>query len=643
MRGAFERAGALRSAEEVVRRGLRAAGEVLAEGGMPRLEAQGKLIRPLVALAGASGFVDDRFWAAVAALQLAHEASLVHDDIIDAARERRGRPTVVASQGVTRALVAGDHLLTASYRAAALTGSLPFVAAFARAVERTVAGEVMQGSLTGERLDAEAQHAIIAGKSGELFACALATAKLLDGRGAAAEEELGRRIGIVYQRVDDLLDYLPHAATGKPALSDYRQRHWTWPLDLLPEVSFDLDPDDVAARFCRRPDQGEPPLGVAVSRMRSEIEELQSDLRMHFGEVAVLDAMLNEWRMAIDSAAQHRDSRDDRGRVRVEPADAAGWPPAPGDAASWMRAFSNGSRSFRFAATLFPPAERRRVAGIYTFCRYTDDLVDRAEGMAVEEIERRLDRWLALSRAAWEGHSTGVPLLDVVMPDAAAAGVSFQHIADLVEGMRMDLRPRCYPDLADLRVYTYRVASVVGLWLTESFGVRDESVLDRAATLGHAMQLTNILRDVGEDLEAGRLYLPLTMLEERGLDRSALEAMARRVPISDEYRDLIEALMTTAESWYRQAFTAIPALPLSFQLPVATAAHIYRGIHQGIRRNGHDNLRRRARTSGLDKLRLATTGLLALRRVRRAGMAVHLTASNSHASERAPVAEGSGR
>jgi phytoene synthase len=148
--------------------------------------------------------------------------------------------------------------------------------------------------------------------------------------------------------------------------------------------------------------------------------------------------------------------------------------------------------------------------------------------------------------------------------------------------------------------------------------VHDPAVLDRAAALGHAMQLTNILRDVGEDLEAGRVYLPAETLRAAGLDLSDLIRMRTKGMAHSGYPAMIEALMAEADSAYAFAFAAIPALPRFFQRPVAVAADVYRGIHDVIRRNGYDNMTRRARTTRAAKVRLAAGALWRLRRIGRA-------------------------
>src|SRR5699024_2072018 len=147
------------------------------------------------------------------------------------------------------------------------------------------------------------------------------------------------------------------------------------------------------------------------------------------------------------------------------------------------------SKSFRFASRFFPGAELSSVAHVYAFCRVTDDLVDRND---VATGERLLDEWMTLARSAYDRSPTGIQFLDRAMSEMRLRGIRFDYARDLAEGMRMDLRGERYNTLADLHVYTYRVASVVGLWLTELAGVRDEQTLLHAESLGHAMQLTNI-------------------------------------------------------------------------------------------------------------------------------------------------------
>jgi phytoene synthase len=260
------------------------------------------------------------------------------------------------------------------------------------------------------------------------------------------------------------------------------------------------------------------------------------------------------------------------------------------------------SRSFRFAARFLPDAQARQVAEIYAFCRLTDDLVDEAKGVGVDEMDERLLQWEALAFQAYQGISTGIPMLDVPLRRMGESGVPIQYALELIEGMRMDVRPRLYANLGELEVYTYRVAGVVGQWLTELVGIRNPWVLARAADLGHAMQLTNILRDVGEDLGRGRVYLPVDALARHGFEpyNFSSEWGGKSLP-PPAYGALMEDLMAAAERRYRMAFLGIPSLPAFFQRPSLVSALVYREIHASLRRNGYDNFRLRAHSSATAK------------------------------------------
>ena len=269
------------------------------------------------------------------------------------------------------------------------------------------------------------------------------------------------------------------------------------------------------------------------------------------------------------------------------------------------------SRSFRFSASMMARDDRARVARVYAWCRYTDNLVDGDVGSAL--AERRLATWLDRSQEAYEGRDCGIPLVNHVMTEMAERAIPFAYARDLVRAMQSDLQFATFADLDALRVYMYRAAGVVGRWLTELHGVDDSWMLDRATALGNAMQLTNILRDVGEDLARGRVYLPVAELCRHGLSLSALSAIHRGArPIDDAYRSLMEELMSAADEDYELADAALPYLPRSFGRAAAVASAVYRGIHREIRRNDYDNFTRRAYTSGSRKIALALGALASL-------------------------------
>jgi phytoene synthase len=586
--------------------------------------------------------LDHRFWAGALAVEMVHEASLLHDDILDEAPQRRGRPTMAAAVGVGPALVLGDHLLTSAYRAAADTGSNDFLKVFIRAVERTVAGEIAQERSQG-RILAETEYLRnITWKSGELFGSAFTLAPTLLGIGSAeAAAELGARFGRLYQMVDDFLDYCPAADRGKVPLQDYRQKKWTWPLGLIGVRDFEISDREVLARlFTPTAASERSPMEEGAGRMEREFQLLLQDLAGEGFETEELADLLHGWQHLLHGVAEReKEARRASSRpmgaeeaVATSTVSAAKNPrPSTGSALHWdlkaaaaplettegrLAYFGHHAKSFRFASRLFPQDELERVAGVYAFCRFTDDLVDEVAHEDADLAAARLTTWLELAGRAYRKEATGIVLLDEVMGEMRKARVPFHYAEELVEGMRMDLEITSYPTLEDLRVYSYRVASVVGGWLTELFGVHDPWVLERAYALGHAMQLTNILRDVGEDLSRGRVYLPQDLMEKHGVDVGLLESGARRngslgIP---GYRDLLETLIAEAEADYTKAFEAIPSLPSFFQGPVAVAASVYRGIHREIRKNGYDNLNLRASTSLFRKVNLGAAGFLALRR-----------------------------
>lgn len=280
--------------------------------------------------------------------------------------------------------------------------------------------------------------------------------------------------------------------------------------------------------------------------------------------------------------------------------------------------FSHHSKSFSFAAALFPAEERELVSGVYAFCRMTDDFVDEAQDEPIEQIEARLGLWMSITRAAYERQASGIPWLDEVMGASARAGVPFELIEELVEGVRMDLGQVALQTVDELNLYAYRVASVVGIWMCYLFGVKDAWTHERAAALGRAMQITNILRDVGEDLQNDRIYLPADLLQKHGITALDLTIMQVNGEILPAYRRLIDELMSMAEQHYEKAWAGIIELPESFGKVISVAAEVYRGIHRGILRNGYDNFHYRAYTSFREKTWLGLQGHLRLARRKRA-------------------------
>jgi phytoene synthase len=257
-------------------------------------------------------------------------------------------------------------------------------------------------------------------------------------------------------------------------------------------------------------------------------------------------------------------------------------------------------KTFHLMARLLGPARGSDIAALYGFARVADDLVDVPTlGVGPAQVRKQLEDMLAELRRAAAGDAVS-PRFAALGETVRRHGLPFEPFDDLVAGLLMDLDAARYRTFEDLALYCYRVAGTVGLMITPVAGFRAGTpALEHAKTLGTAMQLTNILRDVGEDLSIGRVYLPDEDLERFGLSRADLEA--RRV--DDRFRALMEFEIRRARALYDDGMRLIPLLSdargrIAFQF----AVDAYSGILEKIRANGHDVFRMRASLSFTEKL-----------------------------------------
>jgi phytoene synthase len=246
-----------------------------------------------------------------------------------------------------------------------------------------------------------------------------------------------------------------------------------------------------------------------------------------------------------------------------------------------------GSKSFYFATRFFPAHLAKAAHAVYWFCRHTDDLVDEAPSKEVGEAQ--LEAWQEALLAAWTAGTSSNTILRVFVETAHRHGIPLEYPMDLIEGMRMDLRDTQYRTFEELRVFCYRVASVVGLMMCHVIGFREPAPA-HAIDLGYALQLTNILRDVGEDLGRGRIYLPHEEMQQFGYTAEDL-----RQGIRDErFRLLMEFQIARAERYYESAKPGIRLLHSDGRFAVRVAADVYRGILKEIVDNDFDVFHRRA-------------------------------------------------
>ncbi len=267
------------------------------------------------------------------------------------------------------------------------------------------------------------------------------------------------------------------------------------------------------------------------------------------------------------------------------------------------------AKSFYFSSITLPPHKKEAAYAIYAFCRYADDLVDHAvdaeaAAVAIGRVGREFDRIVA-------GEAKELAFAPAFAWAVARFGIPRQLFLELVRGVSMDLGPVRIADWEGLREYCYYVASVVGLMMSRIFELEDRKEEARAIDLGLAMQLTNICRDVREDYERGRIYLPANELSRFGVTEDHL-AEGR---VDTRFRDFMRFQIERARQYYRASETGIVALAQDgSQFTVWLMRYVYAGILDEIERQGYDVFRRRAATGTSQKFKLAIRAWRACRR-----------------------------
>jgi len=261
------------------------------------------------------------------------------------------------------------------------------------------------------------------------------------------------------------------------------------------------------------------------------------------------------------------------------------------------KAAQSGS-SFYYSFLFLPPERRRAITALYAFCREVDDVVDECADAQLARV--KLAWWRAELAGTYEGKPSH--LVTQSLAEAARAfNLPQELLAEIIDGMEMDLLHNRYADFKALHLYCYRVASVVGLLAAEIFGYEDRHTLKYAHDLGLAFQLTNIIRDVGEDARRGRIYLPADELDRFGV--SAEDILHART--SDAFHRLMEFQIERAEAYYEQAFAQLPAQDRRAQRPGLVMAAIYRTLLREIRRDGCRVLDRHMALTPIRKLWIA--------------------------------------
>ncbi|MDQ7817001.1 MAG: presqualene diphosphate synthase HpnD [Melioribacteraceae bacterium] len=251
--------------------------------------------------------------------------------------------------------------------------------------------------------------------------------------------------------------------------------------------------------------------------------------------------------------------------------------------------------SFYYAFSLLSPQKRDAMNAVYAFCRKTDDIVD--ESHEPDDLKyEKLRKWRIEFEKALTGRSD-YPLLNKVATIIRQFNIPLEHFYELIVGMEMDLQRKRYLSFDDLVEYCYRVASTVGLMCIEIFGYKNKSTRDYAVNLGLAMQLTNIIRDVGKDAVYGRIYIPQDDLIK--FNYSENELLAKQY--NPNFRSLMSFEAERAKDYFNKANQSLYFEDKPSMFPARAMQHIYSRLLQKIERSDYDVLNNHIKISKVEK------------------------------------------
>jgi 15-cis-phytoene synthase len=262
-----------------------------------------------------------------------------------------------------------------------------------------------------------------------------------------------------------------------------------------------------------------------------------------------------------------------------------------------QKAAASGS-SFYYSFLFLPPERRRAITALYAFCREVDDVVDEASDPQVAAA--KLAWWRAELAQLFAGNPQH-PVTRALAPFLEKFSLSGERLGEIIDGMEMDLRQSRYLDWPALEAYCHRVAGVVGLLAAGIFGYREPRTLEYARKLGIAFQLTNIIRDVGEDARKNRVYLPIADLQRFGVPASDI-LQAKDTPA---FHELMRFEAARARAYYAEAMADLPAADRRAQRPGLMMAAIYRALLEEIEGDGFRVLSRRTSLTPLRKFWIA--------------------------------------
>jgi phytoene synthase len=261
------------------------------------------------------------------------------------------------------------------------------------------------------------------------------------------------------------------------------------------------------------------------------------------------------------------------------------------------KAAASGS-SFYYSFLFLPPEQRKAITALYAFCREVDDIVDECSDTNIARI--KLQWWRDSMAQTFDGHPQH-PVQKALASAIEQYNLPLEYFLEIIDGMEMDLQQSRYANFKDLNLYCYRAASVVGLMAAEIFGYQDRRSLKYAHNLGMAFQLTNILRDVREDAERNRIYIPLDELERFSV--SEQDILQHRN--SDNMKALLQHQAQRAHQYYDLAFEELPEQDRYSQRSGLIMATIYLNTLKAIEKDNYPVLDARVSLTPIHKLWLA--------------------------------------
>ena len=264
------------------------------------------------------------------------------------------------------------------------------------------------------------------------------------------------------------------------------------------------------------------------------------------------------------------------------------------------------ARSFHFASRFLPRHKRRAIFALYDYCRYADNMVDLRGAQPLQQVREELAALDTMVRALHDGDTPDDPRWLALHDTFRRQEIPLAPLTDLLVGVAMDLEPVEFEDFATLHQYSRLVAGGVGLMLGPILGAPSDEFTEPGVGLGVAMQLTNVLRDVGEDLDRDRVYLPRQELERFGLDRAAL---ARR-QVTPAFVELMQFQVARARRYYANADAVVRLFPADgSRLAVRLMQRAYAGILDVIEEQQYDVFRQRAFTTRRRKIGILAQAL----------------------------------